>query len=286
MTLNIVLELTSLTGGLSTIQVILGIFSSIVAIVVALLFDAPQRTKAIFRPITITSPVFEVSNFIMFTEQEFSIDTEKQLKGVPIFVQNRGNKSCVIEALWIEPCTRTSRLFPETIPRIPLTLGYVESRTVSPAGGQVEIRAIPDSLRYLEQICKESRTDACRICVKALPYKNARSRKFSYRNWQMYHLQVLWGATRKNASVLIRQAAQEKKSDKEAVFSLWKLYYIFMPEPVTSLSYAKITLDEEAAKGNIPQAYLEYASKLTEEQLKPLKDAIDKAIAEGKFPFL
>jgi hypothetical protein len=102
----------------------------------------------------------------------------------------------------------------------------------------------------------------------------------------MYHLQALWGATRRSASVLVRQAAQEKKSEKEAVFSLWKLYFIFMPEPMTSLSYAKITLEEEAAKGNIPQAYVEYASRLTEEQLKPVKEAIDKAISEGKFPFL
>jgi hypothetical protein len=155
---------------LSSVYLILEIVSLAISIAIALAIKLPRRFMAIVRPVTIASPVFDVGHFGIFTEQEVSIDYDKQLKGVPIFVHNRGHKPCVIDALWIEPCVGTFHGFQETIPRIPLIPNYLESNTVSSDGGQVEIRAIPDTTRYLEKICKEWDTDFCRICVRALPY--------------------------------------------------------------------------------------------------------------------
>jgi hypothetical protein len=258
---------------LQTLYLLLEIISLIIAISVIIFLRMPARILAYLYPITISSPVFEVSLFPMWTEHEFSVDHEKSLKGVPVLVHNRGSQRCIIDALWVEPSGRRGTRLP---PHILLIPGYLESNVILGGGGQVEIRVVPDTIGYLEEICKSWTTDWCEICVSTMPYGVIRSRRFLYTNWAMYFYQILWGATRRTASALARKAAQDKKSSEEAMILLWAHWAKFMPEPLTSLVYAEMTLAEEVAKGTIPQAYLDHARSQLEEALKPIKDAYAK----------
>ena len=260
---------------LQTLYFATSIILAIISFMVILL-GVPGRILRWRRPVTISSPVFKVSQFGLLTEHEFPVDLDKQLKGVPIFLQNRGARRCIIEALWLEPHGKRPPRLP---PKLPLTITYKDSAAIDP-GHEAEFRVFPETPAYLETICRSWDTDFCKIYASCPPYPIAGSRKFPYTNWGNYIWQIFYGATRRRASVLVQMAARQNKTPAETLDLLLDHYGRLIPEPLTSLAYSKMTLETEVAKQTVPQAYSAYANAVIREALKPVRDAYEKLMRE------
>jgi hypothetical protein len=210
--------------------------------IMIIVLGVPGRILRWWRPVTISSPVFEVSQFGLLTEHEFPVDLDKQLKGVPIFLRNRGARRCIIEALWLEPHGKKPPRLP---PKLPLIITYKDSAAIDP-GREAELRVFPETPTYLEKICKSWETDLCQIYASCPPYPIARSRKFPYTNWGDYISQIFYGATKRSASALVQMAARQNKTPAETLNLLLEHYGRLIPITLTSLVYSQMTLKEVA----------------------------------------
>ena len=261
---------------LQTVSLIISTILATIGVIAAVLV-VPRRILRWLRPVTIASPVFKVSLFGLLTEHEFPVDLDKQLKGVPIFLHNRGARRCIIESLWLQPHGNRAPRLP---PRLPLFVTYKDSEAID-SGLDAELRVFPETPTYLERICKSWETDFCQIYASCPPYSIARSRKFPYANWGYYIYQIFYGATKRSASALVQMAARENKTPAETLNLLLEHYGRLIPIPLTSLVYSQMTLNEEVAKQTIPQAYSDYANAIVEQTLvKPARDAYDRMMRE------